>query len=427
MLRFVISSGHGLKVRGASGYLDEVDEAREVVEQVATVLRSAGFQVVTFHDDTSTSQDQNLKTIVSAHNKETRDWDVSVHFNAYQTTSKPMGSEVLYVSNTGQTMARTVVDKICTNGFVNRGPKERTDLYFLNNTEEPAVLLEVCFVDSKADADLYNAKFLAICHSIAEGLAGKKIGEMPEPPVPQPPEPWMAEVAAIAMDSEIAKYSWRDRGVAPTGYIQGFALTWAQVVRKFYDNDLAVEEMARASSNNPEEDVLAWYEEEFENCGMANAVDGLDTLRHLFALLLGLGMRETSGQHCCGRDTSADNTTSDTAEAGLYQTSYNAHVSSPEFDVVMNQYAAGEWNGFIEYFRKEVECSESNWECYGSGRGYDFQRLVKSKPALAVETCALTLRNLRQHYGPINRREAELKREAEWMLLDVQRYLSAMV
>jgi hypothetical protein len=30
--RVVISSGHGLHVRGASGVLDEVDEARRVVE-----------------------------------------------------------------------------------------------------------------------------------------------------------------------------------------------------------------------------------------------------------------------------------------------------------------------------------------------------------------------------------------------------------
>jgi len=35
-------------------------------------------------------------------------------------------------------------------------------------------------------------------------------------------------------------------------------------------------------------------------------------------------MRESSGQYCCGRDTSEDNTTADTAEAGLFQMSWNA-------------------------------------------------------------------------------------------------------
>lgn len=198
-MKFVISSGHGLKVRGASGYLDEVDEARRVVEQVATVLRSDGNGVITFHDDISTSQNQNLNRIVTFHNEQSRDWDVSVHFNAYQTTQNPMGTEVLYVSSTGQTMATAVVNKIASNGFINRGPKKRTDLAFLNGTHKPAVLIEVCFVDSRADADLYLSKFGGICKSIAEGLVGHAItGEVvpPDPgPIPPGPEPGPEGVA----------------------------------------------------------------------------------------------------------------------------------------------------------------------------------------------------------------------------------------
>ena len=40
-------------------------------------------------------------------------------------------------------------------------------------------------------------------------------------------------------------------------------------------------------------------------------------------------MRESSGKYCEGRDKSADNTTAETAEAGLFQTSFNARRSSP--------------------------------------------------------------------------------------------------
>jgi N-acetylmuramoyl-L-alanine amidase len=36
---FVISSGHSLKVRGASGFIDEVDEARKVVNKVTDYLK----------------------------------------------------------------------------------------------------------------------------------------------------------------------------------------------------------------------------------------------------------------------------------------------------------------------------------------------------------------------------------------------------
>ena len=99
--RICISSGHSLKVRGASGFIDEVDGGRltEVVEKLAGDLVMRGVEVRTFHDYTSTTQDQNLKTIVDWHNAQgPHDLDISCHFNAHQKTSKPMGTEVLYVS-----------------------------------------------------------------------------------------------------------------------------------------------------------------------------------------------------------------------------------------------------------------------------------------------------------------------------------------
>jgi N-acetylmuramoyl-L-alanine amidase len=166
----VISSGHGKLVRGASGILDEVDEARRVVEQVANCLRLRGMTVATFHDDVSTSQNENLNRIVDYHNSVVRDFDVSVHFNAYEQVDKPMGTEVLYV--TEDVMASVLSSAISYCGFINRGPKLRTDLFFLNNTAMPAVLLEVCFVDSVADADVYTNNFEEICVAIADVLAG---------------------------------------------------------------------------------------------------------------------------------------------------------------------------------------------------------------------------------------------------------------
>src|SRR4029077_2795058 len=167
-MKVVISSGHGKYVRGASGYIDEVDQARRVVNDVAAKLNSSGIETVSYHDDVSKTQSENLKRIVDFHNSKTRDWDISVHFNAYETTSKPMGCEVLYVSQTGFELADEMVDNICTSsGLTNRGPKKRTDLAFLNNTEEPAILIEVCFVDSSSDVNLYNSNFYEICDAIS--------------------------------------------------------------------------------------------------------------------------------------------------------------------------------------------------------------------------------------------------------------------
>jgi hypothetical protein len=101
-----------------------------------------------------------------------------------------MGTEVLYV--TQQNLASETAAAIASaGGFLNRGPKKRTDLYFLNNTAMPAVLLEVCFVDSSADADLYRRNFEAICKAIAEVIGDVDIDAPPpepvEPPVERPP------------------------------------------------------------------------------------------------------------------------------------------------------------------------------------------------------------------------------------------------
>jgi N-acetylmuramoyl-L-alanine amidase len=206
MTTICISSGHGKLVRGASGYIDEVDEARKVVETVAELMRGGGTTVYTFHDNTSTSQNQNLNTIVNYHNSKSRDLDVSVHFNAYQTTSKPMGTEVLFL--TQQALADQVSSAISDAGaFIDRGPKKRTDLFFLNSTEMPSILIETCFVDSQTDVDLYHQHYDSICEAIAETISGQDVSDVvppperpPQQPPEQPPEPIASEPAVVTID-----------------------------------------------------------------------------------------------------------------------------------------------------------------------------------------------------------------------------------
>jgi hypothetical protein len=228
------------------------------------------------------------------------------------------------------------------------------------------------------------------------------------------------QICEIAMASVIADYEWDERGVAPAGYTQGMAVVFANVVQKYLDGDSSAIEMAKANTHNADEDVLTWYAGVFADLDMDNSEDGLDTLRHLFALQLGLGMRESSGQYCCGRDQSADNTDAMTCEAGLFQMSWNASSCSDEMQKLMDEYESKPPQCAMNIFAQDVSCSSADWECYGSGAGYDYQKLAKNCPAFAVETCAIGLRNRRQHWGPINRYEAELRLEADVMLQQVQ-------
>ncbi|MGE8036840.1 N-acetylmuramoyl-L-alanine amidase [Lysinibacillus sp. NPDC093692] len=169
--RYVGSSGHGLKIRGAKHLIDEVDEARKVTNEVHRILtiQYNGSGSV-FHDDTSTTQNQNLQTIVNYHNKQVRELDWSIHFNAASVTDAPRGVEVLYydMKDLSAKVSATISK---ASGLKDRGPKQRTELYFLKNTYKPAILIEVCFVDSEADVALYHKNFNAICAAIAEVLA----------------------------------------------------------------------------------------------------------------------------------------------------------------------------------------------------------------------------------------------------------------
>jgi hypothetical protein len=232
------------------------------------------------------------------------------------------------------------------------------------------------------------------------------------------------QIIQIAADSSIARHHWKDRGTAPAGYIKGIALVYARVYCKLKAGDAAAKEMAKAKTNNATKDALAWYDENFRAAGMNNDSAGADTLRHLFVLLIGLGMRESSGRYCEGRDRAASNTTAESAEAGLFQTSFNARTASPLLPQLFTHYKA-QPAGFLEIFKEGIRCRAADLENFGSGDGREFQKLSKESPAFAAEFAAVGLRNIRTHWGPITRRAAEIRSEADALLKQVQTVVDA--
>jgi len=251
-----------------------------------------------------------------------------------------------------------------------------------------------------------------------------------KPPLP-PPEPapgaltakQQADVRTIARNSDVADYNWEDRGPAPSGWTEGMALAFAQDYLRLQAGHPALTRISQPRRNS-DKDALNVYNNDYRRLGANNEHAGVDVLVNLYALMLGHGMRESSGEHCCGRDQSADNVSSDTAEAGAFQTSYNAHgASDPEFDQVMDEFMREHSYCYLEDFAHGVDCSESDWDCYGSGRGFQFQQLCKNCPMFACESAALTLRMLCNHYGPIVRHEVELKGEAIDLFTMVRDYM----
>jgi hypothetical protein len=181
---------------------------------VYELLHETNVPCVKFHDNVSTSQSANLDRIVNWHNSQTRDLDVSVHFNAYQMTTKPMGTECLYV--TQQALSAEVSASIASVvDLPNRGAKKRTDLAFLNGTSMPAILVETVFVDSSTDADHYQRNFEAVCYALADVIGDVTLDGPSEPP-PERPE----DLPPLPLFVTRGSCSWfggpEDTGVSPS-------------------------------------------------------------------------------------------------------------------------------------------------------------------------------------------------------------------
>lgn len=186
MANRTISSGHGKKVAGASYYIDEVTEARKVVNRVTEICEQLDPKgTIKYHEDSASNKNSNLNNIVKYHNSTNRALDVSIHFNSakfkdkngeykLECTDSAVGTETLYKTQAGKVWAAKITTAIASaGGFEDRGIVHRTNLGFLNNTNKPAILIELCFVNSKKDVELYKKNFEAICIAIAEVLTGK--------------------------------------------------------------------------------------------------------------------------------------------------------------------------------------------------------------------------------------------------------------
>jgi uncharacterized protein (TIGR02594 family) len=231
-------------------------------------------------------------------------------------------------------------------------------------------------------------------------------------------EKLQAEISNLAESSKIQKHSWQDRGTSPPGYIAGMGQAYALALTRLLTRDPAVTEMAQRAGH-PDNDALAYYAPEFAKLGMNNTKPGVDTLRHLFMFMIGLGMRESSGEYYCGRDTEAENVEPETAEAGLFQTSWNISSASKNIPPLLEEFWADP-NGFLPTFSEKLYPDGEDLQNYGTGPGAMYQFLAKYSPLFAIFVTAIGLRTRRSHWGPVGRREVELVGSADDFLQQVE-------
>lgn len=168
-MRINLDMGHTLSGAdtGAVGCgRKEQDCTREIGYKVKAKLEALGHSVCVCSVDNANSVNESLCARVNKANANGGDLYVSIHLNA----GGGHGTEVYTYQGKELSEARNVLNNICSLGYRNRGIKA-ANLYVINHTKMPAMLIECCFIDSNDDMERYNAEDIA--NAIVKGLVGE--------------------------------------------------------------------------------------------------------------------------------------------------------------------------------------------------------------------------------------------------------------
>ena len=169
-MHIAIAGGHSAIARGASGYLDEYECDRAFVAQLIDAFDAQGWHVTDCSNEESDVSAE-LREECRIANASGADLFIAVHFNSGGGT----GTEVWYYPySSAETYAQDVSRELASAlGLPNRGAKSTTGLYVINHTYMPAILIEVCFVDTEADAEAWHSTtWEDLCGAVVRGLGG---------------------------------------------------------------------------------------------------------------------------------------------------------------------------------------------------------------------------------------------------------------
>jgi len=234
-----------------------------------------------------------------------------------------------------------------------------------------------------------------------------------------------SSITSLAGSSSCAKINWPQRGQAPSGYIQGVALTFARSICNPTRSDVVFASRAKTTGS---EDVLNFYNSVFAAAKMTNNVAGPDTLRHMYTLLIGLGMRESSGEYCAGRDMSSGFSSADSAEAGPFQTSYGSRGRSDLLEPMFESYQKNSAGCNLAVFKNGAKCTAGDSKNWGTGAGEQWQQLTKQCPAFAAEWAIVLLRvsgGSQGEWGPLRTKAAQVRPECDSMLQQVENLIKS--
>ena len=170
MALVVLDAGHGGANPGAvyKGR-QEKDDALALVLAIGPILEANGVNVY-YTRKTDIYESPQQKAMEG--NAVNADYFVSIHRNFSPYPNQYTGVESLVYNRYGEAarLAYNINTRLEDVGFVNQGVNERTNLVVLNKTEMPAVLVEVGFINTDADNQLFDTRFNDIAQAIADGI-----------------------------------------------------------------------------------------------------------------------------------------------------------------------------------------------------------------------------------------------------------------
>ena len=170
MALVVIDAGHGGSNPGAVyNGRQEKDDALSLSLAVGQILEQNGVDVYY----TRTTDIYESPTQKAQEGNEVRaDYFVSIHRNSSPYPNQYTGVESLVYNRYGDAgrLAYNINTRLEEVGFVNQGINEQTNLVVLNQTQMPAVLVEVGFINTDADNQLFDEEFDDLAQAIADGI-----------------------------------------------------------------------------------------------------------------------------------------------------------------------------------------------------------------------------------------------------------------
>ena len=140
------TSADGTKYGGCNEYIWCKRFSKQLAKALIKKGNSVDVIICPEKEFTVSTQEKIYKlNIVNKHNY---DLVIELHLNA--STPNAEGTEVLYKSNTGKKYAKEIQKQLST-VFKDRGVKQRNNLYILNGTKAPSILIETFFCTSKSD------------------------------------------------------------------------------------------------------------------------------------------------------------------------------------------------------------------------------------------------------------------------------------